>query len=131
MRNDIQLGQVCRILCGLAHRAEYWAHEDPHDAQIGQLRPTPMACAVAQGKEACSHGEYVLIQVAWAFWNGGTLDDAKSLGFVEVIQTLDSTRARAVAELMIAESCGDSEVIDQWITRWTRPAFPLLRKVGT
>lgn len=124
MRDDIQLGRVCRVLCALANRADYWAYESEHDRQIGQLRPTPMAQEVALGKEGCSRGEMILVQVAWAFWNGETVvDEPKRLRFSDMLVTLDGMRTRAVAELMIAErSSGTAHAVDAWLSKYEQLA---------
>jgi hypothetical protein len=59
-----------------------------------------------------SHGEKVMLFVAWALWNG-----QGGLTFGEVINTLDRGNLEAVGELLVALGEG-STAIEGWLERY-------------
>ena len=101
-RDDRQLAAVCQALCGLVRLPTLWTATGPTDRAEG----------LKQGGGPLSHGEKVMLFVAWAVWNG-----QGGLTFGEVINTLDGANLEAVGELLVALGEG-STAIEGWLEQY-------------
>jgi hypothetical protein len=103
-QNDAQTGRACQVLLGTLGMVDLWEGGQPTPTAVRYLRSSPL-----------SHGEQILLRVAFDFWNGE--GGAK---FADVIGVLDGPRTRAVATLMMAVSAGP-HAVDAWIREWSGP----------
>jgi hypothetical protein len=102
-RDDHQRAAVCQILCARVGRESLWTLTGPSPTAEQLLRA---------GGGALSHGEKVMLFVAWALWNG-----EGELTLNEVLNTLDGGNLRMVGELLVAISAG-SEAIEGWLQEY-------------
>lgn len=102
-RDDRQLASVCQALCGLVRLPTLWTATGPTDRAEELLK---------QGGGTLSHGEKVMLFIAWALWNG-----QGGLTFGEAIKTLDGGNLKAVGELLVALGEGSS-AIDGWLEEY-------------
>lgn len=108
-RSTKQQGEVCAVLTARLRGGPYWAHEGDE-----VLRPTKAACSK---RLSLSHGELIMLRVAWAVWNG---DLRVKLG--EMLNTLDGRNLRMVGSLLVAlGSEQGGRTIDVWLREWTDP----------
>jgi len=105
-RNEAQQVAAVRILLRSVRLEHLWQDNGPTD-HANQL--------IDHKGGAMSHGETLMLQVAFDFWNGWGL--AK---FADVVNDLDGTRLPLVANLMIAVGQG-AEAVDQWIADYGDP----------
>lgn len=99
-RDDFQKSAVCQALCARAGRPSLWTPSGPSRVAEEFLEA---------GGGPLSHGEKVMLFVAWAVWNGEgdlTLD--------ELVNTLDGKNLELVGSLLVALS-GGSAAIDAWL----------------
>ena len=85
-----------------------WTPDGPTDESVASLQA---------GGGPLSSGERVVLQVAWAFWNG-----AEQATLADVVYRLDGGNLRAVAMLMLAVARG-ANAIDEWIAGMERPGL--------
>ena len=98
-RNDAQICCALKILLRNIKGGRLWTDTGPSDAAVhASLNPVPW-----------SHGEIIMLQVAFDFWNG----DGKAK-FASVLNKLDYDNTKLVTGLWIA--CNDgAEAVDRWI----------------
>lgn len=102
-RDDQQRAAVCQVLCGRVGRQSLWT----------PTGPTPPAEELLQaGGGPLSHGEKVMLFIAWALWNG-----EGNLTLSEVINTLDGGNLELVGGLLVAMS-GGSKAIEGWLQEY-------------
>jgi len=113
--NDAQQCRAIRALLG-SH-----FHGSRLDELWGPTGPTELACTLLEQGGHGSHGEIVLLRVAFDFWNGR--GKAK---FSDVIEVLDTERLQLVASLAMAYN-GDA--VDEWVACVVDGYKPVLRFV--
>jgi hypothetical protein len=99
-RNDEQLAAVCRTLCARVGLKSFWTDAGPSERAKELLR--------AQGGPL-SHGEKVMVFLAWSFWNGNG-----GLTVAELVDTLDRENLSAVGQLLQAHVEGP-DALDAWL----------------
>ena len=106
-QTEEQRGRACRALLATLGLAHYW----------GDGRPSDDAVAVLEKRgPGLSHGERLLVLVAWDLWNSG---GNTPLG--ELLDVLDPERTRALLGLISAANSENyGPAIDAWITALER-----------
>jgi len=99
-RDQKQQCAVCQTLLELVGMARLWGPEGPTSEAVTLL---------GEGKDAMSHGEALMLEVAFDVWNGGGHAD---LG--DLLATLDKDNLHAVGELMSAMALG-MHAVDDWL----------------
>ena len=105
-RNDEQLAAVCQALCALAGLPSLWTPAGPSERAKELLR--------TEGGPL-SHGEKVMLYLAWSFWNG-----KGGLTVAELVDTLDRSNLAAVGQLLQAHAEGP-EALDAWLDDQSHP----------
>lgn len=111
-RDDRQISTAVRVLLRSLRLDHLWTDSGPTDEALKLLE---------QRGGAMSHGEQLMLLVAFDFWNG---KGKAELG--ELLAVLDGERMRLVASLMIAATEG-SAAVDHWLTEHRAP--PTLKSV--
>ncbi len=99
--DDELLARVCRALCARVRLASAWTLKGP----------TPLAIAVRDGRSPLSHGEQVMLRVAWSMWSG-----EGGLTLAELVQVLDVEHTRVVFDLVLA-AMTDGRAVEAWLAR--------------
>lgn len=105
-RDDRQICSAMRVLLGSVGLERLWTDAGPTDEALELLE--------ARGGPL-SHGEQLMLLVAFDFWNG---HGEAELG--DLLAVFDAERIELVASLMIASAKGASAV-DRWLEEH-RPA---------
>ena len=105
-RDDRQSCDAVRVLLGSVKLEPLWTAAGPTDEALKLLE---------QRGGAMSHGEQLMLLVAFDFWNGKGKAELS-----ELLSVLDGDRMRLVASLMIATAEG-SEAVDRWLTKHRAP----------
>lgn len=100
LRNDEQLARVCQSLCGRIGLPSLWTEDGPSVQAKELLRD--------QGGPL-SHGEKVIVFLAWSFWNG-----KGGLTVAELVDTLDRDNLSAVGQLLEAYAEG-LDAVNAWL----------------
>ncbi len=103
-RDDRQRARVCQALCALVGFPTFWTDAGPS--------PRVKELLEADGGPL-SHGEKVMVFVAWALWNsrGG-------LTIAELVDTLDRENLTAIGELLSALANGPA-ALDAWLAEYS------------
>jgi hypothetical protein len=101
-RDDQQACRAIRVLLGSVFRDvdALWPETGPTPLSLRYLKASPL-----------SHGEYLMLQVAFDFWNGH--GGAK---FADLISVLDQRPLVFVCELATAVPNGP-DAVDAWVAR--------------
>jgi len=105
-RNDEQLAVVCQALVTRVGLASLWTPEGPAERAKELLK---------QEGGPLSHGEKVMLFLAWSFCNGHG-----GLTVAELVDTLDKGNLTAVGELLVALAEGPAAV-DAWLENESHP----------
>ena len=105
-QNDRQACRAIRVLlASLFHDIDsVWTLEGPTDLAVAWLASSPL-----------SHGEKVMLQIAFDFWGG-----FGKAQFADIIGVLDGRRSRDVFELARAYSVGAA--VEEWIAKKAKDA---------
>ncbi len=105
-RDDEQLAAVCQTLCARVGLPSLWTNTGPSERakELIQAEGGPL-----------SHGEKVMVFLAWSFWNG-----KGGLTVAELVDTLDRNNLLAVGQLLQAHAEGP-EALDAWLDDQSRP----------
>lgn len=96
-RDERQQVAVCRALLKRVRLERLWTHDGPTEEAVDLLEASPL-----------SHGEHLMLRVAFDFWNGR--GEAR---LAELLATLDGPNLRAIGTLLGAMA--DSSEIEQWL----------------
>jgi hypothetical protein len=108
-RNEAERAAVCAALCSHVNKAgvTWWTEDGPTDAAV----------AVVEGRSGLSHGERLMVLVAWAVWNG-----RGSVNLSELMDTLDGRNIRAVGLLLVALAGDAPGSVARWLEQYGKGA---------
>jgi hypothetical protein len=95
--------QFCQALCARVGRQSLWTPTGPSQTAEELLHA---------GGGPLSHGEKVMLFIAWALWNG-----EGNVTLNEVVNTLDGGNLELVGGLLVAIS-GGSTAIEGWLEQY-------------
>ena len=104
-KDDLERARICSALLALIDRDALWTESGPTTAAMELHK---------KHGGSLSHGESVMLGVAWAMWTG---ENDWPLAFNEVLYTLDAKALRAVGYLIVALATGH-DAIDKWLLDW-------------
>lgn len=102
--NDAQACRALQLLLVAIKDGRLWSESGPSDEAV----------RILNGETPASHGERVMVQVAFDFWNG----EGKAK-FADMIGVLDSNNQARAAALWVAYDFGQ-HAIEDWIDRAQR-----------
>jgi hypothetical protein len=105
-RSDAQLAQVCETLCRSVGLNGMWTW----NGSTGKATDVNLRCF--RRTPGWSHGEILLWQTAWAFWNGN-----KKPSLYDMTAALDSRHLALIGTLLVAIAEGPTG-IDGWLERY-------------
>ena|ERR1035438_7659609 len=104
-KDDPERARICSALLSLINRGSLWTESGPTAAAMELHK---------RHGGSVSHGESVMLGVAWAVWTG---ENDWPLTFNEVLYTLDAKSLKAVGYLIVALATGHA-AIDKWLLDW-------------
>jgi hypothetical protein len=99
-RDERQRLDVVRIWLGSLGLERFWTIDGPTEAAI----------KVVRSGSPLSHGQTVMLRIAFDIWNG-----EGNARFADCLYVLDSTRMRLIGTFIVAFAAG-GHAIDRWIS---------------